>query len=272
MRIVALLTVRNEELYLARCLQHLYEQGIETCVIDNESTDRSLEIAKEFLGRGVFRIETLPYHGEFSLSDQCAHQEQLALDIDADWFIHHDADEIMQAPKQFDTLAEGIRYVDSRGFNIINFDEFVFIPTNEHAGYEGADYVALMTNYYFFEPAPMRLFRIWKKSQNVCLSDSGGHNVSFSGKKLYPHNFILRHYIGLSAEYLKKKYSNRKYSKNEVKERGWHRARVTWSGQKLVLPDSSRLKCIQSSSGLFNKSQPERTHLFKFIDKRGCDG
>ncbi len=58
LNIVALLTVRNEELYLERCLQHLADEGINTCVIDNESTDLSLEIARAFIGRGVVAVKT----------------------------------------------------------------------------------------------------------------------------------------------------------------------------------------------------------------------
>lgn len=68
-RIVALLAVRNEALYLARCLEHLYAQGIETCVIDDGSTDDSLKIAKSFIGRGVFRVESRPYNGFYDWTD-----------------------------------------------------------------------------------------------------------------------------------------------------------------------------------------------------------
>ncbi len=75
MRIVALLAVRNEALYLARCLQHLREQCVETIVIDNQSTDASLEIARGFLGNGVSAVATLPYEGFFDLVGQLACKE-----------------------------------------------------------------------------------------------------------------------------------------------------------------------------------------------------
>lgn len=45
LKVVALLTIRNEERYLSRCLEHLSSQKIEICVIDNGSTDQSLKIA-----------------------------------------------------------------------------------------------------------------------------------------------------------------------------------------------------------------------------------
>ncbi len=41
MRVVALLGIRNEERYLERCIRHLVGQGVEVCVIDNDSIDRT---------------------------------------------------------------------------------------------------------------------------------------------------------------------------------------------------------------------------------------
>ena len=64
MRIVALMTVRNEENYLNRCIQHLISQGVDICLIDNGSTDKTREIASAYLGKGVLRIEEIPFNGE----------------------------------------------------------------------------------------------------------------------------------------------------------------------------------------------------------------
>ncbi len=138
MRIVALLTARNEELYLVRCLEHLFSQGIETCFIDNDSTDTSREIAERFLKRGVFRLERQPYLGYYDHVGLLSLKEKLAGDIDADWFIHCDADEIMEAPSPFASLRAGIESVDAAGFEAINFDEFVFVPTANTENYEGS--------------------------------------------------------------------------------------------------------------------------------------
>ena len=65
MRIVAIYAVFNEERFIERSIEHSIEQGVESYVIDNESTDRTLEIAKTFLGRGVTGVETFPRHGVF---------------------------------------------------------------------------------------------------------------------------------------------------------------------------------------------------------------
>src|SRR5215468_9856188 len=144
MRIVALLAVRNEERYLKRCLEHYRQQGIETCLIDNGSTDRTLQIAEGFLNRGVIRIEHLPFSGVFELETQLRCKERLAAEIAADWFIHCDADEIREAPRHYKTLREGIEVVDRQGYNAIDFDEFVFLPTADDESFEGRDYVEAM--------------------------------------------------------------------------------------------------------------------------------
>ncbi len=50
------MSVYNEELYLPRCLNHLWEQGIETYIIDNGSLDRTSEIARSFLNSGLNHV------------------------------------------------------------------------------------------------------------------------------------------------------------------------------------------------------------------------
>lgn len=262
LRIVALLAVRNEGLYLARCLEHLHGQGIETCVIDNGSTDDSLEIAKSFIGRGVIRIENLPYPGYFDLQAQLSAKQKIASEIDADWFMHYDADEIREAPAPYHTLKEGIEAADLTGYNAINFDEFVFLPSSEAEAYEGTDYVATMRYYYFFEPSTLRQIKAWKKTPKMTgLVESGGHGVDFEGRRIFPVNFIMRHYIVLSAAHAIAKYTKeRVYSRQEVEKKGWHWPRATFTPEKLKLPERSLLKCIDS--GVWDTSQPWNMHTF----------
>jgi lipopolysaccharide transport system ATP-binding protein len=262
LKIVALLAIRNEEVYLARCLDHLHQQGIETCIIDNKSTDRSLEIAESYINRGVIRIEHQPYDGYFDLTAQLEMKEKLAREINADWFIHHDADEIREAPAPYKTLKEGIEAVDSAGYNAINFDEFVFIPTSEDENYEKTDYFESMRHYYFYEPAQIRRVNAWKKTESgINIADSGGHICKSKESRIFPKNFILRHYIGLSKVHLEKKYSCRKYAADEVMNKKWHQARNSWGGKKLQLPKRSELKLL---SGTLDKNEPSKTHIFRF--------
>ncbi|MFM6189439.1 glycosyltransferase family A protein [Planktothrix sp.] len=260
LKIVALLTIRNEERYLSRCLEHLRSQGIEVCVIDNDSTDQSLEIAKSFLGRGVIRIENFPYEGKFELTKICQNEERLALEINADWFIHHDADEIRQAPPPYPTLLEGIEDTDRQGYNAINFDEFVFLPTSEAESYEGKDYVQEMQYYYFFEPDPLRRINAWKKTPHINIHSSGGHHALFPERKIFPIPFILRHYIILSKDHVIEKYIKRVHCESEL-AKGWMLDRARFTPDKLNFPSKSELKKLDPS-GIWDRTEPWDKHHF----------
>lgn len=263
MRVVALLTVRNEERFLARCLEHLYAQGVETCLIDNDSHDRTLEIAKAFLNKGVFRIEHLPYPGYFELSTITSNEEKLAREIDADWFIHHDADEIRQAPNPYRTLLEGIEDADRQGYNAINFDEFVFMPTSNDESFEEKDYVEEMRYYYFYQPDALYRLNAWKNLNiPVDLTSAGGHRVVFERQQIFPVSFILRHYVVLSRSHALQKYLGRVHSMQETVERGWHRVSSSFSPEHLSFPSQDQLKLV-SNDNSWDKSEPWLYQEFK---------
>ena len=262
MRVVALMTVRNEEAYLERTLTHLYQQGVDVCLIDNDSTDTSREIAETFVCKNVCRIESLPYPGQFSLAPILRNEQRLSTQIKADWFIHHDADEIREAPKGMGTLVEAISTVDSEGYTAINFDEFVFLPTGANTDFSSKDFVAEMRYYYFFEPSRERQVNAWKAACGpVDLEQHAGHNIEFHGKRIYPLNFVLRHYIGLSRRHMNTKYGQRRFDSTEVSERGWHRARATFSSKRSLLPDISQLKKIDGCNN-WDRSDPWKIHTF----------
>lgn len=261
MRVVALLTVRNEELYLARCLEHLIANGVDVCVIDNGSTDSTRQLAERCLGRGVIRLETLPYDGAFALHPILKNEERLAGDIEADWFIHHDADEIRESPFAGVTLAKAIEAADAEGYNAINFDEFVFVPRSEQEHFEGRDYVTEMRSYYYFSPKgkPRRL-NAWKRTGvPVDLTGSGGHRVVFRGRRVYPTGFVMRHYIALSWEHMARKYQSRRYAAEEITQLRWHGARARYDPTLVHTFDWSRMKRVERP-GEWDRSDPWRAH------------
>lgn len=263
MRIIALLGIRNEELYLERCLSHLKENGIEICVIDNDSTDRSMDIVRSFEPQCVVRIERMPFDGFYDWVGILKKKMELASSMDADWFIHHDGDEIREAPWPGRTLKQGIEEVDRMGYNAIDFDEFVFLPCIEDDhGYEGLDYVREMRYYYHFLPKPLHRVNAWKNTGTaVDLVPFGGHRAEFEGRRIFPENFILRHYIGLSKEQLIQKYTGRTYSREEVEKRRWHGKRAFFKAEDLILPSRSELKKV-SADGLWDTSDTWAKHKF----------
>src|SRR5207253_1721087 len=132
MRAVALLATYNEERFVGGCLKHLIGQGLDVYLLDNDSTDGTVGIAEQHLGRGLIAIERLSRSdGVFSLRAQLERKQELAATLAADWLLHLDADEIRLPPPGFATLAEAFADADRLGYNAINFLEFTFVPTRE---------------------------------------------------------------------------------------------------------------------------------------------
>mgnify|MGYP000844814969 CR=1 FL=1 len=259
-RIVALLAVRNEQDCLARCLRHLVDQGLQVAVIDNESTDRTPEIIRSLDPDNLVRHEVHPFPGHYDWEAILRRKQELAAELDADWFVHVDADEIPESPFPGLTLAEALQHVEREGANAVNFNEFVFVPTSDEEAWEGRDYVAGMAWYYFFEPRPLRLVRAWKKGADpVDIAGSGGHDAQFPGRVIAPTPFVLRHYLTLSRRHLIEKYGSRVFSSHEL-EKGWHHNRVGIETTTVPWPSSAELHHVD---GTWNTSQPRTRHFFE---------
>ena len=259
-RVVALLGVRNEGIYLERCIRHLISQEIDVCIIDNDSTDESLEIGRSFLGRGVLAVHRYPYPGYYDWRGILRYKESLSYDIDADWFIHHDGDEIREAPGHYRDLKEAIRDVDRQGFNAINFNEFVFVPTDEREFFEGKDYVKEMKYYYFFQPVARHRVNAWKKIKPVDLAGSGGHSADFENRRLFPQAFILRHYLALSRNHLIAKYVGRVFSPEELRD-GWHKKRAGFTPDRIRIPRKEELHLYREDR-IWDITSPRAGHFF----------
>jgi hypothetical protein len=259
----AILCVRNEAACIAQTLKSYIEQGIDVVVIDHDSTDKTRAICKEQLGRGVLRIEHLPWAGVFDLSSQLAAKAAIVDSLPHEWVIHGDADEWLQSPVAGESLLEGISRVSAAGNIVVNFEEFVFVPTCDSAA--GQDnYQQTILNYYYFAPAPQRLMRAWRRTAELSNWASGGHRLKGSAVRLAPDSFILRHYIALSSEHAIRKYVGRRFSEADLKK-GWHRKRLNLSPDDLALPSPASLKRLpQSDSKQFDRSDPKMTHFWEW--------
>jgi glycosyltransferase involved in cell wall biosynthesis len=255
-RIVALIAAFNEERFIGNALRHLVEQGCEVYVIDNQSTDATREIVESFRGRGVCGVEVLPRRGTFDWAAIVRRKEQLHLELAGDWYIHHDADTIVQAPKPHRTLAEGLAAVDRAGDNAVNFDEFLFMPTGPDDDHDDERYVERMRQYVYLAQEPRFRINAWKNfGQRIRLED-GGHRVAFAGSRLHPEPFILRHYIALSPAHAARKYGQRVFRHYEVL-RGWHGKRSTLRADNLAYPDPATLRTV-TDDNTWDRSAPVR--------------
>ena len=238
LRIVAVLTTRNEQRFIAACLENLFRQGMEVYLCDNGSTDRTVEIATAHFGAGLIGIEHIPHDGTYRWENLLRRKEALFRELDADWLMHVDADEILLPPPGHATIASAIGVADSLGFEAVEFAEFTFVPTHEAPEHDHADFVRTLRTYYPFRPRSPHCVRAYRKQDAPMeIAWSGGHLVRFPHQpRLYPEPFRMKHYLFLSQAHAAQKYPGRKYDEDEVNHRGWHGWRPRLRSEHIVLP------------------------------------
>jgi glycosyltransferase involved in cell wall biosynthesis len=228
-KVTAIISAYNEEDIIAQTVGDLINQGIFVYFLDNHSTDATLTRIKPFLETGLLQIEKFP-SGEDENFDFypweaiLRRKEELARELDSDWFIHHDADEFRESPWEHLSLLEGIQKVDRWGYNAIGFEIFEFQPTHDH--FMPDKDIRETFEYYDHVQWFNRLRNnCWKKTAvPVELASSGGHQVEFQDIRIFPVRFILRHYpIRSQAHGECKVFKDRfpRYLKSE-REKNWH--------------------------------------------------
>lgn len=260
MRTVALLAAYNERRFIEPCLEHLEAHGIDAYLIDNESTDETVPLAERWLGRNLVGIESLP-RKDRSVYDWRAvlrRKEELATELDADWFIHQDPDELRLPPTPSQTLNQALKDVDRAGFNAVNFTELTFIPTVEQPDHDHREFQRTLRTYYPFSPQPIHRLNAWKATPDVELAASAGHQVRIPDLHMYPQPFPMKHYLFLSVPHAIEKYVERQYDPDEVSS-GWHGWRAAVGEADIRLPSESELRLARSDLDI-DLSAPWKKH------------
>lgn len=228
-RVIAIISAFNEEDVIFPVIGRLIENGVDVYLIDNRSTDATVSEASRWLGRGLLQIESFPPDGSgnaavFDWEGILRRKEELAQSLKADWFIHHDADEIREGPWPGLTLKEAIRRVDTLGYNCIDFRVFNFAPIDD--GFKkGDDPYAYFASWEEAAHFDVLQLKAWKAgSMRVSLHREGGHDVRFEGRNVFPVKFILRHYPIRGQSHGRKKVfeERKKRFLTSEHDKGWH--------------------------------------------------
>jgi hypothetical protein len=259
-KVVAIMIVRNEEACLPRSLEHLGEQGLTAAVVDNDSTDRTRAILES--SGVVERIVDAPFDGTFRWGQLLKRAHAMQQELTADWFHLNSPDEIFNSNRAGERLVDAIARIESEGFNVINYDEFVFLPTDEKTRAEGKAFDRLLRHYYFYTPRTMNQMRSWKNVPGTSNLHAGGHLLAGPDLKVYPENLPLRHYISLSTDHFRRKYRDRKYPAEEV-ARGWHADRARIDTEQVQMPSPRMLKRFDGDVTKLDRSEPWLKHFWE---------
>ncbi len=227
--VVAIIAAYNEADIIDQVVSDLLKQDVQVYFLDDGSTDGTLAAVERYLGQGVLGIERLPQAPEdarprgFDLEGILRRKAALAQELNADWFINHDADEFRESPWPHVSLNAAIRQVDALGFNAIDFALLDFPPAHNRF-LPGDDVRQAFTFYAAPEPYDRLQIRCWKKTDAlVDLASTGGHEARFPGRNVFPLRFILRHYPIRGQAHGERKVTERR-SRFLDRERatGWH--------------------------------------------------
>lgn len=231
-RVIAIIAAFNEGDVIYHVIRDLIENDVEVYFIDNCSTDNTVAEASRMLGKGLLNIERFPDEAagparatrEYAWGDLLQRKEELASELDAEWFIHADADEFRESLWPNLRLAEAMRLVDQLGYNAIQFQVLNFRPVND-SFMPGDDVRKYLTAYESPGSFDELQIKAWKKcGPRINLVRSGGHEVSFPNRRVFPFRFPMRHYPIRSSQLGKKKVFNDRLPRfmPEEKAIGWH--------------------------------------------------
>lgn len=225
-RVAAIIHTFNEIDVLPEVVDHLNAQGIEVHVFDNWSEDGTWEMigAMEASGKikKAARFPDAPVR-EYEWHRQLQMTEIYAQRIDADWVIHHDADEIRLSPWKPASLKNALNWVDALGYSAVDFTvlDFRFLVNRDTF----PPYERSMTHFEFgTRPGHFTQIKAWKNSGKVDLASSGGHQAQFKDRKVYPLKFLLKHYPLRTCNQATKKIFRDRLPRfgNEKINFGWH--------------------------------------------------
>jgi glycosyltransferase involved in cell wall biosynthesis len=227
-RVAALVTIYNERDVIGPTIEHLCSQGVDVHLMDNWSTDGSLERVAPYLGRGVSTIEKNPVRdtGTYDLERVLQRMEHLTYTLDYDWFIDYDADEIRRSPFDGVDLRTAIYAIDRLGDNAIDFTVMNFRPVDNR--FLEGEQLEPQFNYFEFGRTPdhLRQRKGWKNTgQPVFLLERAGHDVLFRGRSVHPYKFLNKHYpIRSQAHGERKLLTERRarFNRREHELRKWH--------------------------------------------------
>jgi glycosyltransferase involved in cell wall biosynthesis len=192
MRIIRVLPgIYNEIDILEENLKFYIDQGFETVVVDNGSTDGSYELCKKYLGNGIIKLSQI-ITKEFDTRLLLKEATLLYKEVNPDWVILADADEFIEPLEKNISLREAIELESKNGSTIIPLHHFMFKITEKD---DPSISKTLCRMKYYGKANDAGRAKIWKDSRHVEINNP--HAPSFIDKNQFiisENKFVLKHY------------------------------------------------------------------------------
>lgn len=243
-RIMAIIHTYNEADVIDQVVEYVIGQGVDIYLLDNWSTDgtyeKELRLKEHHLDK--IRVERFPASGKtdnYEWYKQLEKTEHISKELNYDWYIHYDADEMRVCPWKNVTLKQVIYFVDSLGYNLVEHFCIDFKLTDKEQ-----KNIFMKETYFEFGKRPLHYStKIWKKSEHIDLKKTGGHQATINTPKIFPLLILNRHYPFRTVEQAERKvFRDRKprFAK-ERKKYGWHGHYEVIKEQKDFIGDKDKL-------------------------------
>ena len=161
----------------------------------------------------------------FELKKILGRKSEVAASTRFDWYCSYDSDEFRSSPWSGVTLSEAISRIDELGYNALDHTVLDFRPVNGRF-VPGHDPRPQFPYFEFGQrPGHFLQIRAWKRqNDHIDLAGSGGHAAVFSGQRVFPLKFLLRHYSLRSMDQMQRKliHDQKKRAQKERATFGWH--------------------------------------------------
>lgn len=253
-KVLAIIHCYNENDIIENTIEYLLEQDVDVYILDNWSNDGTYESAFEMKTRYPDRIylKRFPESGKseyYEWYNQLAETERISKELNYNWYIHYDADEMRIGPWSELNLRQTIYKIDSCGYNEVENTVIDFKLTGEEND------IFMKDTYFDFghRVAHFEQAKSWKKCEDLDLKSSGGHEARIENPKVFPLKILNRHYPMRSVEQAKRKINIDRLPRFEKERRirGWHGHYSKIQDDKDILHNSAEL--IKWDCNTFNQ-------------------
>jgi hypothetical protein len=226
---LAIIATYNDRDVILTTTRKLLHDRIAVHVLDNWSDDGTFE-ALTMLSTELddLSIQRFPEAGPSEYYEWHAllkEKEAIARRHPGRWIIHQDSDEVRLSPWPGRSFREGLYVAERLGYSAVDFTVCNFRPVNESFKQDFDPEIVFRHFEFGRMPGHFVQIKAWhQKESSMSLAESGEHQVQFSGRRVFPYKFMLKHYPLRTPEQARRKIFVERLGRYSPQERaaGWH--------------------------------------------------